>query len=95
VWWLVSTLAGGLAFETPEQPGLAVIIVACATLAIGGFTAFIWPMGLSAYAYGLPQMLMRAQHQAHVYLSQVDTRPEPVFSKLHTAKADADTRTIR
>jgi hypothetical protein len=90
VWWLVSTLAGGLAFETPEQPGLAVIIVACVTLAMGGFTAFMWPMGLSAYAYGLPQLLMRAQHLAHMHLNAADSKREPVFTKLHTAKADAD-----
>ena len=75
IWWLVSTLAGGLAFETPEQPGLAVIVVVCAGLAMGGFTAFIWPMGLAAYAYGLPQMLLRAQHRTHVYLAQLESKP--------------------
>jgi hypothetical protein len=73
LWWIVSTLAGGLAFETPEQPGLAVIMVACVTLAAGGFTAFIWPMGMALYAFGLPQMLLRAQHRAHVHLEQVDS----------------------
>jgi len=72
LWWIVSTLCGGLAFETPEQPGLAVILVACLTLAGGGFTAFIWPMGLALYAYGLPQILLRAQHRARFYLEQVD-----------------------
>jgi len=74
LWWIVSALAGGLAFETPEQPGLAVIMVACVTLAAGGFTAFLWPMGLALYAFGLPQMLLRAQHRAHVYLNTVDSR---------------------
>jgi hypothetical protein len=68
LWWLVSTLTGALAFETPEQPGLAVIMVVCVTLALGGFTAFLWPMGLAPYAYGLPQMLLRAQHVAHLHL---------------------------
>src|SRR5687768_9969548 len=29
LWWLVSTAAGGLAFEMPEQPGLALVLVLC------------------------------------------------------------------
>jgi hypothetical protein len=74
LWWIVSTLAGGLAFETPEQPGLAVIMVVCVALGAGGFTAFLWPMGLALYAYGLPQLLLWAQHRAQVHLSQVDSR---------------------
>ena len=27
LWWLVSTAAGGLAFEMPAQPGLALVLV--------------------------------------------------------------------
>ncbi|HWS55610.1 MAG TPA: hypothetical protein VN228_15835 [Pyrinomonadaceae bacterium] len=74
LWWIVSTLAGVLAFETPDQPGLAVIMVACLALAGGGFTAFIWPMGLALYTYGLPQMLLRAQYRAHFHIEQVDSK---------------------
>ncbi|HZI19517.1 MAG TPA: hypothetical protein VEY09_13075 [Pyrinomonadaceae bacterium] len=69
LWWLVGTLAGGLAYEMPEQPGLSTVLVACVCLAAGGFTAFLWPMGLALYAFGLPQLLLRGQHRAHLHLS--------------------------
>ena len=56
LWWLVATLAGGLAYEMPEQPGLALILTACATLGAGGLTAFAWPAGLAIYALGVQQL---------------------------------------
>jgi hypothetical protein len=68
LWWLVATLAGGLAYEMPEQPGLATMLIACVGLAAGGFTAFLWPMGLALYAFGLPQLLLRGRHRAHLHL---------------------------
>ena len=64
----MSTAAGGLAFEMPEQPGLALVLMTCAAGAAGGFTAFVWPMGFALYAFGMQQLLMRGAHQAHVYL---------------------------
>jgi hypothetical protein len=73
VWWLMSTLVGGLAFEMPEQPGLALVLMTCAAGAAGGFTAFVWPMGFALYAFGMQQLLMRGAHQAHVYLKGVDS----------------------
>jgi hypothetical protein len=69
LWWLVGTLAGGLAYEMPEQPGLSTVLIVCVCLAAGGFTAFLWPMGLALYAFGLPQLLLRGQHRAHLHLS--------------------------
>jgi hypothetical protein len=68
LWWLVSTLAGALSFEVPEQPGLALVLMGCIGLATGGFVAFLWPMGLAVYAFGMDQIKMRGQHRAHVYL---------------------------
>jgi hypothetical protein len=68
LWWLVSTLVGGLAFEMPERPGLALILMACVGLAVGGFTSALWPMGLAIYAFGIPQLLMRGMMQAHACL---------------------------
>jgi hypothetical protein len=68
LWWLVSTLAGGLAYEMPEQPGLALILTACATLAAGGLTAFAWPAGLAIYALGVQQLCMRGHVRAHSHL---------------------------
>ena len=68
LWWLVSTLAGGLAYEMPEQPGLALILTACATLGAGGLTAFAWPAGLAIYAMGVQQLCMRGHARAHQHL---------------------------
>jgi hypothetical protein len=68
VWWLMSGLVGGLAFEMPEQPGLALVLMTCAAMAAGGFTAFLWPMGFALYAFGMQQLLMRGSHRAHLYL---------------------------
>jgi hypothetical protein len=72
LWWLVGTLAGGLAYEMPEQPGLSTVLVACVGLAAGGFTAFLWPMGLALYAFGLPQLLLRGRHRAHLHLAGLE-----------------------
>jgi hypothetical protein len=68
LWWLVSTLAGGLAYEMPEQPGLALILTACATLGAGGLTAFAWPAGLAIYALGVQQLCMRGVVRAHSHM---------------------------
>ncbi|HVF43468.1 MAG TPA: hypothetical protein VM936_10680, partial [Pyrinomonadaceae bacterium] len=68
LWWLVSTLAGGLAYEMPEQPGLALILTACATLGAGGLTAFAWPAGLGIYAMGVQQLCMRGHARAHRHM---------------------------
>jgi hypothetical protein len=68
LWWLVSTLAGGLAYEMPEQPGLALILTACATLGAGGLTAFAWPAGLAIYALGVQQLCMRGVMRAHSHM---------------------------
>jgi hypothetical protein len=68
LWWIVSTVAGGLAFEMPEQPGLALILVLCAALAAGGLTAFIWPAGLAVYGMGVQPLCLRGVMRAQGYL---------------------------
>jgi hypothetical protein len=68
LWWLVGTLAGGLAYEMPEQPGLALILTACATLGAGGLAAFAWPAGLAIYALGVQQLCMRGHARAHSHM---------------------------
>jgi hypothetical protein len=68
LWWLVSTIAGGLAFEMPEQPGLALILTLCAALAAGGLTAFMWPAGLAIYALGVQPLGQRGRLRAQLYL---------------------------
>jgi hypothetical protein len=68
LWWLVGTVAGGLAFEMPAQPGLALILVLCAALAAGGLTAFLWPIGLAIYAFAVQPLCMRGAMRAEQHL---------------------------
>ncbi len=68
LWWLVSTAAGGLAFELPAQPGLALILVLCAGLAAGGLTAFLWPIGLAIYGFAVQPLCLRGVMRADMHL---------------------------
>ena len=68
LWWIVSTAAGGLAFEMPEQPGLALVVTLCAVLAAGGLTAFAWPAGLAIYAMGVQPLCGRGVARTQFYL---------------------------
>ncbi|HEX8117870.1 MAG TPA: hypothetical protein VF521_11410, partial [Pyrinomonadaceae bacterium] len=74
LWWLVSTAAGGLAFEMPAQPGLALVLVLCAGLAAGGLTAFLWPIGLAIYGFAVQPLCMRGAMRAEMHLREVDSR---------------------
>jgi hypothetical protein len=68
LWWLVGTIAGALAYEAPEQPGLGVILTACAGLAAGLLVAGLWPLGLALYGFGIGQMCLRGEHRARYHL---------------------------
>ncbi|HZB47088.1 MAG TPA: hypothetical protein VE360_17650 [Pyrinomonadaceae bacterium] len=68
LWWLVGTIAGALAYEVPEQPGLGVVMVACAGLAAGLTVAALWPLGLALYGFGVGKMCLWGEHRARFYL---------------------------
>ncbi|HEY0080822.1 MAG TPA: hypothetical protein VGB73_19625 [Pyrinomonadaceae bacterium] len=68
LWWLVSTLMGSLAFETPDQPGLSLILMAFAGLSGGLLTAWLWPLGLLG-GMAISQMSERGPHQAQILLA--------------------------
>ncbi|HEX8351789.1 MAG TPA: hypothetical protein VF611_02615, partial [Pyrinomonadaceae bacterium] len=68
LWWVVSTAAGGLAFEMPDQPGLALVLTLCAALAAGGLAAVAWPAGLAIYAMGVQPLCLRGVERAQFYL---------------------------
>lgn len=72
LWWLVSTSAGGLAYEMPAQPGLALILVLCAGLAAGGLTAFLWPIGLAIYGFAVQPLCLRGAMRAELHLKGLD-----------------------
>ncbi|HVF49613.1 MAG TPA: hypothetical protein VNA19_05980 [Pyrinomonadaceae bacterium] len=67
LWWLMSSLIGGLAFELPEQPGLSLILMIFAGLSAGLLTAWLWPLGLLA-GMAISQMSERGPHCARVLL---------------------------
>ncbi|HEX8559501.1 MAG TPA: hypothetical protein VF668_15470 [Pyrinomonadaceae bacterium] len=70
LWWVVSTAAGGLAFEMPEQPGLALVLALCASLAAGGFTAFVWPVGIAIYGMGVQPLCLRGVERANQWMRE-------------------------
>lgn len=67
LWWLMSSLIGGLAFELPEQPGLSLILMIFAGLSAGLLTAWLWPLGLLA-GMAISQMSERGPHCARLLL---------------------------
>jgi hypothetical protein len=72
LWWMVSTAAGGLAFEMPEQPGLALVVTLCASLAAGGIAAVVWPIGLAVYAMAVQPLCLRGVERAQFYLTSTE-----------------------
>jgi hypothetical protein len=52
----------------PEQPGLGVVMVACAGLAAGLTVAALWPLGLALYGFGVGKMCLWGEHRARFYL---------------------------
>ncbi|HYO64343.1 MAG TPA: hypothetical protein VER08_11980 [Pyrinomonadaceae bacterium] len=67
LWWLVSSAAGVLAFEMPEQPGLSLVLMLFVGLSLGLLTAWLWPLGLTA-GMAADQAAMRGVHRAHMLL---------------------------
>ena len=72
LWWVVSTLAGALAFEMPAQPGLALILMTCVAVGAGGLAALLWPTGLAIYAMGARQLNVRGVACARTHLKGED-----------------------
>lgn len=68
VWWIISTLVGSLAYEMPDQPGLALVVMLTLGVGVGIFVAVLWPIGLAIYAFGMQQIRMRGHHRAAYHL---------------------------
>lgn len=67
LWWLVSTFVGSFAFEIPEQPGLALILMACVGTAAGLLVAWVWPVGILLLP-AVPSLSERGAMRARFYL---------------------------
>jgi hypothetical protein len=74
LWWAVSSLIGGLSFEMPTRPGLALIIMA--TVGIGAglaasfglLTSAFLPLGVMFYAQVMHGLTDRGRARARYYL---------------------------
>lgn len=52
LWWMVSTVIGSLAFEIPDRPGLALVLMILIGFGSGMFIAWLWPVGIVVYVMG-------------------------------------------
>lgn len=68
LWWMVSTLAGALAYETPAEPGLAIILMTFVSLGLGTLAALLWPFGIAGYGMSIDQLRTRAPQRARYHL---------------------------
>lgn len=74
LWWAVSSLIGGLSFEMPTRPGLALIVMA--TVGIGAglaasfglLTSAFLPLGVMFYAQVMHGLTDRGRARARYYL---------------------------
>ncbi len=53
MWWITSTLIGALAFEVPDRPELAIVLMLSAGTTFGLFVSIFWPIGFVLYALNL------------------------------------------
>jgi hypothetical protein len=68
LWWMISSLAGALAFEMPTRPALSLILVVTVGLGVGAITAFAWPAGLLTYAQAMHGLRERGRQRVRYYL---------------------------
>ena len=68
LWWMMSSLAGWLAFEMPARPGLAIIVMTTATLATASLAVIFWPAGLIIHVQTTHSLSERGRHMARLYL---------------------------
>lgn len=68
LWWMVSLPFALLSFEMPDEPGLALILMATIGAGVGFSVALLWPLGLIYYVFGVPQMTERGHARAHYHL---------------------------
>lgn len=68
LWWLASSIIGALAFEMPDRPGLALVLVLSLSVSIGMLSVVLWPMGLGFYGMGVEQVKDRGIMQTAQYL---------------------------
>jgi hypothetical protein len=68
LWWLVSSIMGGLAFEVPARPGLSIIVMATVGLAAGLLSLMMWLVGMIIYVQAMHSLTDRGRQMARYYL---------------------------
>jgi hypothetical protein len=68
LWLLVSTIMGGLAFEIPNRPGIAIIVMLTIALAAGLFASLLWLVAIIGYVQVKDTLLDRGRHRVKYYL---------------------------
>ena len=68
-WWLVSTLIGALAFEIPDRPELAIVLMISFGAMFGLFVTIFWPIGIVLFALnGIRGLTIRGHARANFCL---------------------------
>lgn len=63
LWWLVSLLIGSLAFEVPDRPELAIVLMISSGAVFGLFVTLFWPIGLVPFATNVIRGLTERGHR--------------------------------
>lgn len=65
LWWIVSTLIGALAFEIPDRPELAIVLMISFGAMVGLLVAVFWPVGIVLFALnGIRGLTLRGHSRA-------------------------------
>lgn len=63
LWWLVSTIIGALAFEVPERPELAIVLMISSGAVFGLFVTIFWPIGFVPFATNVIRGITERGHR--------------------------------
>lgn len=69
LWWLVSSIMGGLAFEVPARPGLSIIVMATMGIAAGLLGVMMWLVGMIIHVQATHTLADRGRQMARYYLA--------------------------
>ena len=67
-WWMASSFVGGLAFEMPNHPMLATIIMLTVGISVPFLLILFWPAAIVGYFVVMNMLLDRGRARARVYL---------------------------
>ena len=69
---MISSIFGGLSFEMPTRPGLAIIVLETVALAAGALAVMFWPAGLIIHVQAMHSFTARGRSRARYLLMTED-----------------------